>query len=488
MTLASIVDTSIKTPRVFVKVSLGVGPRSAGAAPMRILMVGNKTMSGTATNNVKVAVTSEGDAATLFGRGSELHLACRAVLRANKFATLYALPISYTGSTVASSTITFVNAATSAGVVDVYVLGEKVSTPIASGAAIADIATAVAAAINAKTDWPVTASAALGVVTVSAKAGWVRAAQISLRASSTMATTTTTVSGTGYLGSTAGNYADDPSTGLVNVAAERFHIIAHGYGSSSDIGKFKTHVATYAAPIEGRRAVHIGVLTGTYSASKTIADAINDQRGILAWYENPDDTGAMIAGAMAGALTAQWGADRAYNTDGLLLTQIKVQGSSANVPTSTAINNALSNGMTALYGDPAGTDVKIVRAVTSYHLDGSSNPDFGVIDAHYVQVADFVADDLESNFATAFAGYKLGVDGDDGAPPGPRIATPSIAKDFIYRRLQRQDNVLLENVELLKDSIIVERDGSAAGRLNAEVPIDVIELLHQAAIDVRHVG
>lgn len=486
MSLTSIVDTSIKVPRAFVKVSLGVGVRSAGSAPIKVLLVGNKTTAGTATLDRAVQVTSENDAKTLFGAGSELAIACTKALRANKYLTLYAMPITTGGATVPSSVLTVTGPATSAGNVFVDVAGERVAVAITSGMTAAQAVTAIVAAINAKSDWPVTAADGVGdTVDISARAGWVRGSHISLRTSTTATGLTVSMSGTGYLGSTPGNLTDDPTAGLAAVAPDRFHIIAHGYQASADCTKFKTHVATYADPTEGRRQVWLGTFIGTYANGKTLSDTENDKRGILCWYEDPDDVALWCSAVVAARLAAVWGSDRAFNTDGMVLTGLKLQYDTADVPTGAEQNTALSNGLTPLLGPAGGSEVKLVRAVTNYHLDGSSNPDYSVIDAHYVQVADYVADDLETNFTTAFEGFKLGVDGADGAPPGPRVATTSIVRDFIARRLRLLDNVLLENVADLEASIIVERDTAAAGRVNAEVPIDVIELLHQVAIDVR---
>src|SRR5690242_17392064 len=107
MPITSIIDTSIKTPGAFMKVSLGVGARSAGDAAVKLLLFGNKTSSGTMIVAKVYPVYSEDDVKTYAGRGSELHLMVRATLRANPAATIYIVAVAESGGTAASGTLTF---------------------------------------------------------------------------------------------------------------------------------------------------------------------------------------------------------------------------------------------------------------------------------------------------------------------------------------------------------------------------------------------
>lgn len=59
MTLASVIPSSNKVPGTFLKVSLGVGPRSSGASPRHVVLVGNKTTSGSMALLTEVDCFSE---------------------------------------------------------------------------------------------------------------------------------------------------------------------------------------------------------------------------------------------------------------------------------------------------------------------------------------------------------------------------------------------------------------------------------------------
>ena len=60
--LTSIVDTSNKVPRAFVRVALGAGPRSPGSSAMKILLIGSKTSTGTAAVTTKYQIAGPDDA------------------------------------------------------------------------------------------------------------------------------------------------------------------------------------------------------------------------------------------------------------------------------------------------------------------------------------------------------------------------------------------------------------------------------------------
>lgn len=484
MSLTSIVDTAYKIPRAFIQVSLGVGIRSPGAAPMRILLTGNKTASGTAANAELKLLTGPDDAKTYFGVGSELHLMAIACFKANPAATVYAIAIAAAG-TASTSTLTFTGGpATAAGTVEVWICGERVVAQVASGDSITAVAAAVAVAINNRTDLPVTATPAVGVVTVTAKNTGPRGSRISMRSLLTGGTAVAHTPATGYL--SGGATMDDPQTVLDTVISERFHLIVAPYFTATELTKYKTHVSTQAQPIQGRRQRFIACLPDTLANCITIADTENEKRGQLLWLEDPDDLPAMVAAGFAGAVAAKLSSDRAHNLDGLVISGLKTQYDLADVPTESEQNSALSNGLTPLLGK--GGVVSIVRSVTSYHQDAAGNDDFAVLDTHYVDVPDFIGDDIEGNFSSVFSGFKIAPDGEDGAPPAPKVATPLSVRDFLFGRLKTYENKLIVNVDANKAGLIVEADGTAVGRMNAEIPVDCIELFHQLAANISQIG
>ncbi len=485
--LTSIIDPSYKVPGAFMKVSLGAGPRSPGSSGMKVLGIVSKTAAGTAVVGQLYQVAGRDDAATLMGAGSEGHLLAKAFFDANPIGRLYLVAMDdSSGGAVATKTVAVTGTATSAGQLEVWVGGERMVVPIAVGDTATVIGAALASIVNGRSHLPVTGVNTTGSVALSTKNKGVRFNALTCRSLLINAAgiSHTPVTGTFASGTASGA---NPTTHLDAVGgSERFHVIISGFQDSTNLAKFKTAISSLAAPLQGKRGIWAGAFVGTLGDGITLSDALNDPRGVLLWDEGSDDLTCQVVGAWAGAHTAYRAADRAANTDGMALGVLKPRFSAADRPTKTEQNIALNNGLVPLV-DEDGV-VLVCREITNYHQDGSGNDDFTILDNHKVEVADFIADDLEGNFSSVWSAFKLGVDGEDGVPNAPRVATASSVKDWVISRLGAQENRTLVNTALLAPSIVVEADESADGRLNADVPIDVIELFHQLAANVSQVG
>lgn len=149
--------------------------------PMRIAVLGQaNTANQTGLTNAPREVTSEAEAGNLYGFGSQIHILMR-IIRARTGDTTGGIPtVIYPqlapGSAAAQvDTITVTGAATAAAVHLIRINGrtsidgDSLAISITSGDAVGDVATKIAAAINACVSCPVSATAALGVVTVTSK-------------------------------------------------------------------------------------------------------------------------------------------------------------------------------------------------------------------------------------------------------------------------------------------------------------------------------
>jgi phage tail sheath gpL-like len=172
---------------------------------------------------------------------------------------------------------------------------------------------------------------------------------------------------------------------------------------------------------------------------------------------------------------------------GLQLATVLAQRVIADQPTSTEIEGALNNGLTVLApssGRPGYASV--VRSITSRSLRGGV-PNYAVLDTSSVTVPDYVADFLRSDLAMTFAGCKLAADSANGTPP--RIAlvvTPNIVRAHIAQRLaEMESDGILRDVEANLSLLQVAEDAGVPGRLNCEIPAEVIPGLHIIAGNIR---
>lgn len=121
--------------------------------------------AGNATPNVAIPVGSVAQAGSLFGVGSMLYRMVVAFFASNTSQQLWCLPIADPSGTAATGSIV-VTSGNSSGLISLYIAGQLVTVSVNSTDTATTIATNIAAAINALTSLPVTATAASGVVSL----------------------------------------------------------------------------------------------------------------------------------------------------------------------------------------------------------------------------------------------------------------------------------------------------------------------------------
>jgi phage tail sheath gpL-like len=165
-------DTSL-APAVATSVNNVQFKATAENLSRKILLIGtyDPTIT-TIVDDVPQQILSPEDAGAKFGFGFMLHRMALASAKKGGQIETWVVPQSEDVAAVqASGTITVTVTTAVAGTIALYIGGELVSVGVTDGQTDAAIATAIAAAINDDSDLPVTASAALGVVTVTAKTG-----------------------------------------------------------------------------------------------------------------------------------------------------------------------------------------------------------------------------------------------------------------------------------------------------------------------------
>lgn len=181
MAISNAVGTERVSRVVGYAVQAGNFQASTPNLPMRIAVLGQaNTANQTGLTNTPRQVTSEAEAGELYGFGSQIHIMMR-ILRARTGDRVGGIPtviypqLAASGAAAQVDTITVTGTASAAAVHILRVNGrasidgDSLAISIASGDAVAAVATKIADAINACVSCPVTATAALGVVTVTSK-------------------------------------------------------------------------------------------------------------------------------------------------------------------------------------------------------------------------------------------------------------------------------------------------------------------------------
>lgn len=153
-----------------------------GPIPQRIALLGQYNTGKTPTDNMPVPVTSADEVGNLAGLGSMAHRMAQKLFAGLGSAGIVVdwFPIA-AGTGAATGTITVTGTSTSAGNLQLYIAGERVTVAVANGTAQNAIATAIGAAITANLNLPVTASVATNVVTLTARNAGLASNQITIR-------------------------------------------------------------------------------------------------------------------------------------------------------------------------------------------------------------------------------------------------------------------------------------------------------------------
>lgn len=527
-------SNSRKTPGVFLSVLLGGSPTSAGAAAKKILLLGNKITSaitaaspsftvaaGTQANAAPVFLASADDAATYFGRGSEIHRMAKRVYAQYPDALVYGCASAESGGSRATGVLTFATTATAAFTVRITIGDFPIDVPVASGDTPTVIATACATAILQYPDLPVTAQFSAGVLTTSAKHPGPRGNDLVVRGQFinaagvpteiTESSTTSPGATTGIWSSTAtvestihlagGTTADTVTTALAALAATKYDRIVSSYRDATAVDAIAAQVDSMEGVTTQLRQQFIYGFQGTYGAAVTLATGRNDSLGQCVWQYNsptpPEEFAAQVAaarligdGIVGGVRFGETSRPNA-NLDGCMLATTLVSPFAGEQPTSTEIEGALNNGITPLAPSSSRDGyASIVRSITTRSLDGSGAQNYSVIDTATPTVCQYVADDLQSDLATVFAGVNLQSDSSDGSPPeAANTVTPSIVRARIaYKLGLYEEQGITRDATANMSLLAVIENPSVAGRLDCEIPVEPASALHIIGGNVRQVG
>ena len=523
---------SRKTPGIYLAVILGGAGTSAGEAPKRILLMGNRigtaipgaspalsVAAGTMADATPTFCASADDAGTYAGRGSELHTMAAAVFEQYPDATVYLCGVADAGGTAATLVNTFATTANAAFTVRIYACGLTIDVPVASGDTAATIATNVADAINDADTLPFTAQTSTGALTLTAKHTGPRGNTLTcafsfIAASGTetrVTTSSTTSSGatTGILsGGTqvdgeyffaSGATQDTFAAAIASVATTKFDRIVGACIDATNIDLLAAHLDSLALVTSQKRQQGIVGSVAASAAAITLATGRNKSRLQIVWHYNSRippwafaaQVGAarLIGDSAAGGRLVGEATDPAANLDGLELVSVTAQNTIADQPTATEIESALNNGLTPLVPSTNRPGYTIIaRSITSRSL-ASGVPNYAVLDTSNVTICDYVADDLNSFLASTYAGFKITSDSSDGTPPrAPNVTSPSLIRAVIAQRLAE-----FEERAIIKDTtanlpLLTVTASATPGRIDCNIPCEPMPGLHVLGGDVRHLS
>lgn len=484
------IPQNLRVPLYWVEVD----PSMAGLPTIRqaALMVGVKMAVGVAVPDIPIPIGTQAQADYQFGQGSQLSQMFRAFF-ANNFAhEVWALPVAEpVGGVAASGTVTVTTPQTEAGTIHLYVGGRHIGVNIGATDTATQVAASVAAAINADHAMPVTAAAAVGVVTLTAK--WKGTSGNDIRVSTnyfgriggeeTPVGLVLTVPATSQL--TGGTGVPVFDNGIANLGEMEFEYVAMPFTDSTSLLAWETEYGFSDAGRWGWMRQHFGHIfsgkRGSYAALLTFGATRNSGVTSIMGFEttspSPDyEWAAAYAAKAARALLN----DPARPLQSLSLRSIKL------APLQDRFNilelNSLAGAGIATQKAGSDGNPMISRESTTYQLNLYSQGD----DAYELVTTLATLARLMRNqrhaITTKFPRHKLANDGTRFGV-GQAIATPkSIKAELVAEYRIDEFNGLVEDTANFKKHLIVERDPNNPNRVNVLYPPDLVNQLRIFAV------
>ena len=451
----------------------------------RSLLIGHKLVGASAADNVPILVSTTDQARAVFGVGSML-ARMHEVYRANDgFGEVWCLPVPPAAGAAATGTITYTGPATAGGTVALYVGAQKVQAGVSSGDAAAVVAASVAAAINADTTLPVTATAAAAVVTLTARHAGLVGNDIKVQhnfrgvaggESLPTGVTAAVVAMSGGAGSPT------LTTGLAALGDDEYDFILLPFSDATSLDAIKVLMNDTT----GRWAWNRQIYGHAYVAQRGAFAALQ-AAGILR-----NDQHVTLAGMEPGVPSTVWDYVAAYgarnavfiNVDPARPTQtgelIGVLPAPAPRFIQTERQTLLSSGIATSY--TSGGAVRIERAITTYQKNQWGQGDPSYLDSETLHTLALILRRLRARITTKYPRHKLADDGTRfGA--GQAIVTPSVIRgELIAEYADLEDLGIAENAKAFKAALIVERNANDPNRLDVLLPPDLVNQLRVFAV------
>lgn len=455
---------------------------NSGATTQRALIVGQMTAAGTLAAGIPVLLQGVDWARVAAGPGSMLAQMAEWYRKGDAFGEVYLLPLADAEAAVAATaTVTFTAAATAAGALNLYIGGQRLQMAVSASQTVNDLATALAAAVTAATDLPVTAAAAAAVVTLTAKNKGATGNDLDLRlnhlgsAGGEVLPTGLGVTLTAFAGGATNPTVD---TALANLGDQEFDFIAWPYTDTASLTAINTFLAARWAWDKMLYGGAFAGFRGTLGEATTFGLAQNGPHISIMPANGSPTPPWLWAANLTGACAVSLRADPGLPLHGLPLDVLapplaqRWEIGERNV--------LLWDGLSSHVVQPDGT-VTTETIVTTYQRNaaGAADDSYLYVERLYTLMA--VIRDLRAFSTSTFGRFKLASDGTQYRP-GSNIVTPAVIKDALlgrYRELERRG--LVQDYQQFADSLVVERNSTNRCRVDALLPVVPIDQLRQLA-------
>lgn len=429
-----------------------------------VLLVGQKLAAGTAPAGEIVRLSGVEDAKTKAGAGSMLAQMVARYRAIDPVLDIYMLPYADNGAGVAATgTITVTAVPTVAGTLSLYIAGRLVTVAATTGQTTTQVATAIAAAITAAgADIPVTATSALGVVTLTARHKGTCGNAIDVRLNLYGETTPT---GLALTIAALANGAGDPAPGDLTaiLGQNRYWYVALGINDAATLAAWHTESQLrYKPPIQaGFRA--FTAHRGDYASAAAFGVSKNYEHiAMLSLAINPTPTWE------AAAMVAAAAGPRLYNNPVESLEGVPLPGMiGVSYHDWTNANSLLYKGMSVMQVSRDGS-CSLKRLISMYQFRPDGSADDAYLDINAAEVMERIRYEQRIGAIKRFTGTAA-AKSNEGYRPGLRITTVDDVRAYLlslYQHTLMQEYGWVQEYSYYKDHLVVEQDPTNPSRFN----------------------
>jgi phage tail sheath gpL-like len=457
-----------------------------GAIAKRSLLIGQ------ATSVVPAEVTylpSADQVGEVCGWGSQIARMMRAYRANDPNGEVWVLPLQDNNAGVAATgTVVFTGPATAAGVLALYIGGERVQVGVANADTATAIATATAAAVNADVRLPVTASASSGTVTLTARNKGTAGNHIDIRMNYRgIAAGEQTPAGVGVTITAMSGGAGDPSlaTLAATLGEEPYDFICMPWTTSDALDAFQDLMSdvsgrwSYSQQIWG----HVWTAArGTSANLITLGESRNDPHTSIFGYDGSPTCPAVVAAAVMGRAAPALIADPARPVWTLQLLGVLPPPRNKRFAF-TERETLLNKGISIFRHVQDATTIG--RAVVTYQRNAFGQPSTAYYDTHQMYQLMEIIRRTRLPAEQKYARSKLANDGTRFGPGQP-IATPATFKaELVAQYVAMEADGLVENAEAFIRNTIVQRNPNDPSRLDVLYAPDLVNALAVIAVLVQ---
>jgi phage tail sheath gpL-like len=472
------VPSSIRVPFLYAEFDNSAAQQGPNQQPYKVLLIGPKLAAGSAVEgSINLLSSSAKEADTLFGEGSLLAHMAQAFREVNTFNELYAVPMVDTGPSVAASgSYEFTSPATADGVFSIYIAGRKYSFAVLNGDTESEMATALAAAIQADTKRLVNGAVNgmnLDKVDFTARNKGIQGNDIDIRLNyqsddalpGGVAGTITAMSG--------GTGQPDVSTVLAGLPDEQFILWVSAWSDSGNRAAIEQELDDRFGPIQQIDGYCHYYKKGNLGALTAFGSALNSQFTIVHRAGGPEH-GAMQISRKVAVIARSAEIDPARPFQNLEVKGALPESDSERLPLEDR-NTLLFNGIST--DKIVGGKVILERVITTYQTNAAGAADISYLDLTTMLTLSYLRYDWRNYMLTKYPRHKLANDGTRFAEGQP-IMTPGLGKAEAIKKFRQWElNGLVEGADQFKEQLIVERNASDPNRLDFMLPPDLINQL-----------